>query len=63
VKDGSGRVLLSQTLTAGQSASVAGTPPLTVVIGNANDASVEFRGKAVDLAPHIQKNIARIVLE
>jgi cytoskeleton protein RodZ len=63
VRDGSGRILLSQTLAAGQSASVSGTPPLAVVIGNANDASVEFRGQAVDLAPHIQKNIARFQLQ
>ena len=63
VKDGSGRVVFSQIVAAGQTRTVAGTPPFDLVIGNANDVSLTFRGQAVDLAAHTSKNVARLVLE
>ncbi len=62
VKDASGRLLISQMVGGGQTRSVAGVPPFDVVIGNAAEASVTFRGQPVDLAPYTRQNVAHVVL-
>lgn len=46
-----GRVLLERTLKAGESASVNGTPPLSVVVGRAAGVDVQVRGQPFALAP------------
>lgn len=63
VKDRSGKVLLSQMNSAGTTQSVSGTPPFDLVIGNAGDVTLTFRGKRIDLAPHSRQGIARLTLE
>jgi cytoskeleton protein RodZ len=63
VKDGGGRVVFSQIVAAGQTRTVTGTPPFDLVIGNANDVSLTFRGQPVDLAAYTSKNVARLILE
>jgi cytoskeleton protein RodZ len=63
VKDGSGRVVLSQMLSAGQTQAVSGTPPFDLVIGNAPDVVLSFRGQAVDLVPYTRQNVARLTLQ
>jgi cytoskeleton protein RodZ len=62
VKDRDGRVLVSRMNPGGTTQSVAGTPPLELVIGNATDVSVTYQGKPVDLAPHTRQNVARFTL-
>jgi cytoskeleton protein RodZ len=62
VRDRTGRVLLSQTVPAGQTQTLTGTPPFEVHLGNAQDVAVTFKGKAVDLAPYTRQNIARFTL-
>ena len=62
VKDGTGRLLVSQMMAAGQTRAVAGTPPFEVVLGNASAASVTYHGKPVDLAPYTRQRVARVVL-
>lgn len=56
-------VLLETTLEPGAEELVEGIPPLTVVIGDASAVKIELRGQPVDLAPHTQRNIARLKLE
>jgi cytoskeleton protein RodZ len=63
VKDGSGRVLVSQMFAGGQTRSIAGTPPFDVVIGNASEVSATFRGQPIDLEAVTRRNVARFVLE
>jgi len=63
VKDRAGRVLLSRMNPGGTTQSVAGAPPLDLVIGNATDVTLTWRGKRVDLAPHTRQNVARLTLE
>jgi len=63
VRDASGAVLLSQTATAGATLPIGGRPPFDVVIGNADHVRTQFRGQAVDLAPHTRFNVARLVLK
>ena len=63
VKDRSGRVLISRMNSGGTTQAVAGTPPLDLVIGNASDVTLTWKGKRVDLAPHTRQNVARFTLE
>ena len=62
IRDRSGQVLMSQNNPAGSHQALKGTPPLSLVIGNAEDVHLIYNGKPVDLAPHNVKNVARITL-
>ncbi len=63
IKDEAGKVLLSELRTAGTEQVVMGSPPLTVVIGNAHAVRLTFRGELVDLAPYTRVDVARLTLE
>jgi len=62
IRDRDGRVVLSGMNRAGTTQHVSGTPPLDVVIGNASDVGVTYRGNPVDLVPHTRQNVARLRL-
>jgi len=62
VRDRDGRVLLSRMNPGGTAQTVSGTPPLEVVIGNAADVSLSYRGQPVDLVPYTRQNVARLTL-
>ena len=62
IRDRDGRVVLSGMNRGGTTQNVSGTPPLDVVIGNASDVRVVYRGKAVDLVPYTRQNVARLRL-
>jgi cytoskeleton protein RodZ len=53
----------SQLLTRGASASVAGTPPFRVVIGNAGVVSLRYNDQNIDLRPFTGDKVARLTLE
>ena len=59
VTDRNGKILLSQLSSAGAEHALDGELPLTVVIGDANFASVEVRGAAFNLQPFTRNNVAR----
>jgi cytoskeleton protein RodZ len=63
VKDAGGNSLLSQKGTAGNTQTVSGVAPFEVVIGNASNVSLTFRGQPFDLAPHTRYNVARFSLK
>jgi cytoskeleton protein RodZ len=63
VKDGSGRMLLSKMNAGGTREALSGTPPIELVIGNASDVTLTWKGKPVDLAPYTRQNIARLTLQ
>jgi cytoskeleton protein RodZ len=63
VKDRSGRVLLSRMNPGGTTQAIAASPPLDVVIGNAADVTLVWKGKRIDLAPLTRQNVARFTLE
>ncbi|HSI23661.1 MAG TPA: RodZ domain-containing protein [Methylophilaceae bacterium] len=63
VVDRDGKEIFSRNVVSGSSETISGTPPLKVVIGNAAGMQLTFNGSAVDLAPHIRANIARLTLE
>jgi len=63
VTNGSGQILTSQLNLPGSRRVLEGTPPLTVVIGNAQHVRILVNGKPIDLRPHIRVEVARLVLE
>lgn len=63
VRDASGGKILSRQVEAGESLSLAGTPPLHVRIGNASGVQLNFKGQQVDLAPYTRNNVTRVELK
>lgn len=63
VTDRGGKILLSQLNSEGAEHALDGELPLTVVIGDANFASVEVRGGAFNLRPFIRNNVARFTIK
>lgn len=63
VTDASGKVLVSQVARAGDVFQPIGTPPLSVVIGDASRATVTVRGEAMNLEPATRANIARFTVK
>jgi cytoskeleton protein RodZ len=62
-RDGSGRVLLSRVVQAGESLALDGSAPIRVTIGNAAVTRLDFRGQPVDLAAATRDNVVRIELK
>lgn len=63
VTDKNGKLVYEKLSQSGAQESVTAIPPLTVVIGNANDTKVQYAGQAIDLSPITKNNVARITLE
>ena len=64
VRDSSGKLIFTRTGAKGSSNSVKGKPPFSVVITQANNVTLEFKGQAVDLRKHTDKNgVARLTLQ
>lgn len=63
IKDGNGNIVFGQLMSAGSRRSIVGTPPLSVVIGNADGVRLSYQSRDVDLAPHTRVNVARLTLE
>ena len=62
VRDASGQRLLLVTGASGNKETVTGAPPFELTLGNASNATINWRGAAFDLAPHIKGNVARVRL-
>ncbi|MDR0701699.1 MAG: DUF4115 domain-containing protein [Azoarcus sp.] len=61
---GSGKLLFGGVGNAGSVRNIRGTPPFSLVVGNANRVALEYNGKPVDLKPHIVKDgVARLTLQ
>jgi cytoskeleton protein RodZ len=63
VMDADGKELLNQTKPAASEEVVEGKPPLKLVIGNVNGATVIYKGQPVDVLSHAKANVARLTLE
>lgn len=59
VTDAGGRQLVDAIHEAGSERTLDGTPPYTVVIGNAAGVSVDYAGRAFDILPYTRNNVAR----
>ena len=63
VKDKGGQILFSQLSPAGSTREVSGQPPYFVVIGNAGNVGLLYKGKAIDLSKRSKDDVARVTLE
>ncbi|MCB1933928.1 MAG: DUF4115 domain-containing protein [Candidatus Accumulibacter sp.] len=63
VRDGGGEVVAFGLKPAGSQQDLKGQPPFSLVIGNAKYVTVEYKGEAVDLGPHINKGVARLTVK
>jgi cytoskeleton protein RodZ len=59
VTDANGQVTFQKTLSAGETATASGVPPLSVVVGKVDVTQVQVRGKAFDLQSVARDNVAR----
>ena len=62
IRDQRGQTLISRLVDADSVEPFDGTPPFSIVIGNARAVTLVFRGQPVDLAPYTRLNVARLVL-
>lgn len=62
VKQGDGRILLSEKMRGGTTRILEGRPPFSLVIGAANAVQVQYDDRPVDLAPHTKVDVARLTL-
>ena len=63
IKDRSGQIIFSQLSPAGSQREVSGQPPFSLVIGNAANVSLQYKGKEVDLSKRSKDDVARLTLE
>lgn len=63
VRDANGKVVFARLNQAGAVQEVQGTPPFDLVIGNATQVKLNWKGRAVDLVPLIKGDVARVNLQ
>lgn len=63
VRDRSGEVVFSQLCQAGSQQEVEGQPPFSLVIGNASNVTLHYKGKPVDLSKRSKDDVARVSVE
>ena len=56
-------MIFSQLNRRGTEERVTGTPPLSLVVGNAHGVRLTYDDQPVDLAPHTKVDVARLTLE
>lgn len=63
IRDSRRKYKLIGIMKRGTERRLGGTPPYTVVLGNARAVELRVDGEPYDLARHIQRNVARFTLE
>ncbi len=63
VTDGTGKTLLRQTNPAKSDQWLKGTPPYSLVIGNASGVHLFYDGEEIDLGEFTDVKVARLILE
>lgn len=63
IKQGNGRILMSQLNRGGTEQMVEGIPPFEIIIGNAPNVRLLYNNTPVDLRPHLKVDVARLTLE
>jgi cytoskeleton protein RodZ len=59
VVDATSKSLLNRILTAGETVTLNGTPPLSVIIGRKDVVTATVRGQPFDLTAVSKTNVAR----
>ncbi|MGB8337429.1 MAG: RodZ domain-containing protein [Burkholderiales bacterium] len=63
VTDVRGRIIYSELNPAGSLKEISGAPPLRFTVGNAENVSITFNGKPVDMSQHTGREVARFTLQ
>ena len=63
IREAGGRVIFSRNNLGGTEQWAEGQPPFDLVVGNARDVKLFYRGVEVDLSPHIKVSVARLQLK
>ncbi|MBU2642920.1 MAG: DUF4115 domain-containing protein [Gammaproteobacteria bacterium] len=63
IKDASGKMLVRKLNVGGSSLDVRGTPPFSLLIGNAAQTTLTYNGRPIDLKPYVDVTVARFTLE
>ena len=63
ITDKDGKPLMGQLNLSGSERRVNGTPPFSLLIGNASQVRLYYRGKPIDLAPYNRSEVAHLTLE
>lgn len=63
VRDRKGEIIFSQLSEAGSQREIEGQPPFTLVIGNAGQVTLQYKGKQVDLSRRSKDDVARVSVE
>jgi cytoskeleton protein RodZ len=62
VRDSTGRTVHSGLNPAGSTVEISGKAPFYLVVGNAANVRVSYKGKPVDLTPYIDVTVARLTI-
>lgn len=63
IKDGKGKMILSDLYSAGSSIEQVVTAPIEILLGRSSGVTtMTFDGQTIDLKPHTRKDIARLTL-
>lgn len=63
IRDRSGQIIFSQLNPAGSQRDIEGQPPFALVIGNATNVTVQYKGKIVELSQRSKDDVARLNLD
>lgn len=63
IRDRDEKVIFSQLNRPGTQQLVSGTPPFTIVVGNAPGVRMTYDDQPVDLASHTRIDVARLILQ
>ena len=63
VRDKNGQLLLSQLCQADSQREIEGTPPFSLIVGNATHVTVQYKGNPVDLSKRSKDDVARVTVE
>ena len=63
VRDRSGEIIFSQLCPAGSQREIDGQPPFALVIGNASNVTLRYKGKMVELSKRSKDDVARVTVE
>lgn len=62
IRDANGNLLVARLADAGERLRIGGQAPLSLLLGNAHGATLEYDGRPMDLAPYTRGNIARLTV-
>jgi cytoskeleton protein RodZ len=63
IRDRSGQIIFSQLNPAGSQRDIEGQPPFALVIGNASNVTVQYKGKLIELGQRSKDDVARLNLD